>query len=510
MRQIREILRLHFEEKFTQRMLARALGVVRSTVERVLARFARSGLTWPPDPALSDAELERRLYVGVAHQGTAKVGGDRPDYAVVLRELGRKGVTRRLLWSEYRARLPEGAGIGYSVFCAELAAFRSDRDLAYRHDHVPGEKGYFDFAGLTLRYQDGDQVRAAQIFTAALGWSNAIFAYAFADQKAASWLEGQHRAFVAFGGVPRVGVPDNPKALVAVADRFEPKLTPVYADFARHYGLVIVPARVRKPKDKGAVEGAVKIVEMRILAAARDRVFASLAALNAWLAEGLDALNAAPFQKRVGSRKSLLDEERIHLLPLPTARFERASYLIRKVARDYHVDVYRQYYSVPSMHAGQTVEVRLTAAHVEILQRDQRIALHRRMPVSQRFVTDPAHMPEHHRAFADPQIQRRAAVLGPAVSALVDALFARRRHPEQAIRSAQGVLALARDHGADALNAACKRALELDAIGYHPVRRLLSAVHEPPAAPTTAPPSVHEHVRGADYYERTAGARHAA
>lgn len=512
MRQIREILRLHFEESFTQRTIARALGVVRSTVERVLWRFAKSKLTWPPDPALSDAELERQLYVGVAHQGSAKVGGDRPDYAAVLRELARKGVTRRLLWSEYRARLPEGTGIGYSVFCAELAAFRSDRDLAYRHDHVPGEKGYFDFAGLTLRYQDGDQVRPAQIFTAALGWSNAIFAYAFADQTAASWLDGQHRAFVAFGGVPRVGVPDNPKALVAKPDRFEPKLTPVYADFARHYGLVIVPARVRKPKDKGAVEGAVKIVEMRILAGARDRIFASLAALNSWLAEGLDVLNAAPFQKRVGSRKSLLDEERIQLLPLPATRFEIASYLTRKVARDYHVDVHRQYYSVPSMHAGQIVEVRLTTAHVEILQRDQRIALHRRAPTGQRFVSDPAHMPSHHRAFADPQIQRRASALGPAVTALVDALFAKRRHPEQAIRSAQGVLGLVRDHGADALNAACKRALELDAIGYHHVRRLLAgAVHEPPIAPTApAPPSVHEHVRGADYYDRTAGARHAA
>jgi transposase len=512
MRQIREILRLHFEESFTQRTIARAVGVVRSTVERVLRRFAESTLTWPPDPVLTDAQLERRLYVGVAHQGTAKVGADRPDYAQVLRELARKGVTRRLLWAEYRARLPDGTGIGYSVFCAELAAYRADRDLAYRHDHVPGEKGYFDFAGLTLRYQDGDQVRLAQIFTAALGWSNAIFAYAFADQTAVSWLDGQQRAFAAFGGVPKVGVPDNPKALVAKADRFEPKLTPVYADFARHYGLVIVPARVRKPKDKGAVEGAVKIVEMRIMAAARDRIFASLGALNVWLAEGLDALNAAPFQKRVGSRKSLLDEERSHLLALPATRFEMASYLIRKVARDYHVDVHRQYYSVPSMHAGQTVEVRLTATSVEILQRDQRIALHRRAPSGQRFVTDPAHMPSHHRAFADPQIEHRAAALGPSVTALVNALFAKRRHPEQAIRSAQGVLGLARDHGAPALNTACGRAVELDAIGYQHVLRLLTrAALEPPAAPTaTAPPTTHEHVRGGDYYDRTSGARHAA
>ncbi len=165
-------------------------------------------------------------------------------------------------------------------------------------------RAYFDFAGLTLRYRDGDRDAAAHIFTAALGWSNTIFAYAYANETAESWLDGHHRAFVAFGGVARIAVPDNPRALIAKADRFEPKLTAVYRDFARHYDVVVIPARVRKPKDKSAVEGAVKIIEMRILASARDRVFASLTVLNDWLAEKLGALNAAPFQKRVGSRSA--------------------------------------------------------------------------------------------------------------------------------------------------------------------------------------------------------------
>jgi transposase len=257
----------------------------------MLERFTMSGLTWPPDPALTDAELERRLYRGQSSRGTAKPCV-RPNYAEVSQQLSRKGVTRRLLWGEYRDQHDDG--IGYSVFCDELAAYLGDRDLSYRNDHVPGEKGYFDFAGMTLRYRDGDSEQAAQIFVAALGYSNATFAHAFADQTAVSWLDGQHCAFVVFGGVPKVGVPDNPKALIAKADRHEPRLTQGYADFARHYGITIIPARVRKPKDKAAVEGAVKIVEMRILATARDRVFASLDALNAWLHEALIALNASP------------------------------------------------------------------------------------------------------------------------------------------------------------------------------------------------------------------------
>jgi len=495
MRQIRELLRLHYEDGLSQRLIARALGVVRSTVERVLKRFAASGLTWPPDPALSDAELERRLYRGPAHTGSAKACV-RPNYADVVQQLSRKGVTRRLLWSEYRDLHVDG--VGYSVFCDELAAYQADRDLAYRHDHLPGEKAYFDFAGLTLRYRAGEAICAAHIFTAALGWSNAIFVYAYADETAQSWLDGQHRAFVAYGGVSKIGVPDNPKAPVARANHFEPKITAVYRDFARHYDLVIIPARVRKPKDKAAVEGAVKVVEMRILAGARDRVFASLDALNAWLGEELIALNAAPFQKRVGSRASQLLEERAHLAPLPTTRFEMATYLIRKVARDYHVDVQRQYYSVPYQHVGQTVEVRQTRTHVEVLLRDQRIALHRRVSPGQRFVTDPAHMPAHHRAYQDPKIMQRAAIIGVSTTTLIETLFAKRRHPEQAIRSAQGILALLRDHSASALESACARALELNAIGYEHVRRLLNSSRMQP--PLLLPPVAHEHVRGSEYY----------
>lgn len=495
MRQLREILHLHFDEGLSQRLIARSLSVVRSTVERVLKRFAAAGLTWPLDPDLTDDELERRLYRGPAHQGAAKSCA-RPNYAEVAKQLARKGVTRRVLWNEYRDLHEDG--IGYSVFCDELAAYLADRDLAYRHHHVPGEWAYFDFAGLTLRYRDGDDVRNAQIFAAALGYSNAIYARAYPDQTAASWLDGQHRSFVAFGGVPKIAVPDNPKALVAKANRYEPRLSAVYADFGRHYGITIIPARVRKPKDKGAVEGAVRVIEMRIMAGARDRIFASLDVLNTWLAEAIIVLNSTPFQKRVGSRHSQLIEEQAHLSPLPTTRFEIATYLSRKIARDYHVDVQRQYYSVPYQHVGQQVEVRVTMGHVEVLLKDQRVALHRRVPPSQRFVTEPAHMPEHHRAFRDPKIMQRAAGIGPNTVALLDALFAKRRHPEQAIRSAQGILGLVRDHTAAALESACARALEFDAIGYQSVRSLLLTART--QLPLPLPPTAHENVRGGDYY----------
>jgi transposase len=501
MRQIRRILQLHFEQGLSQRLIARSLGVVRSTVERMMLRFAASGLTWPLDVSLDDAALERALYLKAPNPGVAK-GCVRPDWALAFKSLERKGVTRRLLWTEYRALHPDG--IGYSVYCEELAAYLSDRELSWRRDHVPGERGYFDFAGVVLRYRgDGGAERSAQIFVAALGWSNAIFAYAYADQSALSWLDGQGRAFQAFGGVPQIGVPDNPRALVSKADRFEPKLTQAYADFARHHGITIIPARVRKPKDKASVEGAVKVVTMRILATVRDRVFESLLVLNTWLAESVTALNAAPFQKRVGSRLAALNDERAHLKPLNPQRFELASYLLRKVARDYHVDVDRQYYSVPYRYVGTSVEVRVTLAHIEVFQREERICVHPRATLTQRFVTIPAHMPSHHRAFNDPKVAERAARIGPATAQLIDALFLQRRHPEQALRSAQGILALARDHGKAALETACAQALRFDAISYSHVKRLLASAANAPAtqAPIT-PIASHELLRGGGYFVR--------
>ena len=175
-------------------------------------------------------------------------GSLRPETMV---ELARKGVTRQLLWREYRAVHVDG--IGYSIYCQELAAYQACHDLAYRNDHVPGVRGYYDFAGTKLAYLS-DGVRCeAHIFVATLGYSAAIFARAYADEKAASWLDGQARSFAAFGGVPQILVPDNPKALVTHACNAEPQLTTIYRDFAAHYGATVVPARVRKPKDNSVL-----------------------------------------------------------------------------------------------------------------------------------------------------------------------------------------------------------------------------------------------------------------
>ena len=350
MRKLIDLLRLHFVMQLSCRAIAAALSINRSTVLRTLRRFLDAGLTWPLPAAITEAQLEALLFRSEAHRGVIS-GAPRPDYAQTASELKRKGVTRRLLWDEYRQSNADG--IGYSLFCAELAAHQQHGDVAYRHDHVPGERAYFDFAGMTLRVRDGDSVVDAQIFVAALGYSNFLYAIATADQTTAAWLLGQSLALEAFGGSPQIGVPDNPRALVTRPCRYEPDINVAYQRFATHYSMAIIPARVRKPKDKSPVEGGVKVIEQRVLAQARDRIFESFIELNQWLVEQVEKVNAAAFQKRAGSRAQLLLEERPHLRPLPSQRYEHAREKLAKVSRDYHVQIGQRLYSVPHIHCGQ-------------------------------------------------------------------------------------------------------------------------------------------------------------
>ena len=240
------------------------------------------------------------------------------------------------------------------------------------------------------------------------------------------------------------------------------------------------------------------------MAAVRDRVFESLDAVNHWLANDLNALHTTPFQKRVGSRQSTLLEERGSLKALPENSFEMPRYLQRKVAADYHVEVDQRYYSVPYQHVGKRVEVRITQ-HVEVLLDNARIALHSVRDSGPRHITTTEHMPIHHQRYRDPKLHQRAETVGPNTLAIVDALFQKRQHPEQAIRSANGVLGLVRDYGKPALESACARALELDVINYKSIRLLLEARRQQREPEVKSQPNAsHEYLRGADYFDQLA------
>ncbi len=504
MRKIREILRLYHEHGLSRRQIAASIGVSRSAVGECLRRAAAGGLAWPLPAGLDEAELQARLYPAPARPATYPL----PDFAQVHAELARKGVTRWLLWQEYKAAQP--AGLQYTAFCEHYRRWLADQDIVLRRVHVPGERLFVDYAGATVAITDRHTgaIRAAQIFVAVLGCSNYTFAKATWTQAVADWLASHVRALEFFGGAPGAIVPDNLKSAVVRAHRYEPDLNPAYQDFAEHYGVAILPARVRKPRDKAKVEGAVLIVERWILARLRHRTFFSLAEANAAIASLLAELNERPFKKLAGCRRSRFEAlERPALKALPARPYAYAAWRKARVGADYHVEVERAYYSVPYALSRQAVEVRLTATTVEVFHRGRLVAAHPRAQGAGACLTLPAHRPPAHRTMleADPALLvARAGAIGPATAEIVRAQARHKRHHEETLRSAQAILRLAQDFSAAELEAACVHALALHSYSYsysyRVVRTLIRQTTSTPRVETAALPT-HPNLRGADYFQ---------
>lgn len=499
MRKIRELLRLKFDLDLSIHKIAASLTIARSTVTECLRRAAAAGIVWPLPQELDDGQLEQRLYPKKPPSPSIAL----PDFAHLQRELSRPGVTRLLLWQEYKAQHPDG--LQYSAFCDHLRAFLTTREPVMRFEHRAGDKSFVDYAGQTVGIIDrhSGEIREAQIFVAVLGCSNYTYAEASWSQAIADWLGAHVRALEFYGGAPAAFVPDNLKSGVDKPHRYDPDLNRAYAEFAEHYGVAILPARVRKPRDKSKVETGVQIVERWILARLRDRQFFSLAELNAAIDELLIELNERPFQKLEGSRRSRFEElDRPALKALPPRAYEYAQWKLAKVHPDYHIEVEHAYYSVPYKHIGQRVEVRLSARMIEIFAQRQLIASHVRAFKRGARATLDAHRPANHRAIVDTTIERlmqRAQAIAPCVAQVLAEQFNRKRHPEEALRAAQGILRLASDFSPEKLAAACERAIAFKACNYRAVRALITT---PPTEPGESRQLslVHENVRGPEYF----------
>lgn len=506
MRRVREMLRLKYEAGASDRAIARAVGVARSTVRLCLDRVAGAGLAWPLPETLTDGALEALLFAGAG----AMMGQRRksePDWALVHRELRRPGVTLMLLWEEYRAT--DSGGYGYSRWCELYRAWEGRLSPTMRQVHPAGERLFVDFAGQTVEVVDPatGEIRAAQIFVAVLGASNLTYAEAAWTQTLPDWIGAHVRALEFIGGVPRQIVPDNLRSGVLRANWYEPGLNPTYTDLAAHYGTAILPARVRRPRDKAKVEAGVLVVERWILARLRHRRFTSLAALNAAIAELLESLNNRPMRRLGVSRRQLFEElERPALRDLPAEPYVYAEWRIRRVGLDYHVDVDGHYYSVPHRLLREQVEARVTARTVELFHKGERVAVHVRAGLRGRHTTLAEHMPVAHRRHAEwtiERIGREAAAIGPSVAALTALILESRPHPEQGFRACLGILRLLRTYGRERLEAACARGLEIGARSYGSIASILQHGLDRAPAPRPAedlPLLLHPNIRGSGYY----------
>jgi transposase len=505
MRKVKEILRLKFDVKLSNRRIAQSCSMAHSTVGEYIRRFRRSSLSWPLPDDIDDSRLEQLLFpqpqIGLPHIRPA------PDCCYIHSELRRKGVTLMLLWQEYKQEHPQG--YQYSQFCELYRRWSRQIDPVMRQQHIAGEKMFVDYAGMTAPIYDlqSAKMRDAQIFVAVLGASNYCYAEATWTQSLADWIASHTRALAFFGGVPQVLVPDNLKAGVKKASFYEPDINPTYLDLANHYGTVVIPTRVGKPKDKAKVETGVQIVERWILARLRNRKFFSLHQLNQTIADLLQDLNSRPFQKLPGSRKSTFESiERPALKLLPSQPYQFAEWKKATVNIDYHIEVDRHYYSVPSALIKKKIDVRITQKTIECFYKSKRVASHIRNDHKGRHTTVKEHMPKSHQKWAQwtPQrFIRWAGKIGPHTQALIETILNSRAHPQQGFRSCLGVLRLAKSYGHGRLDAACRRAVAIGGTSYRSVESILkhNLDQKPlPDQPAAEAPIEHTNIRGAAYY----------
>ena len=504
MRKIREVLRLKFDCSRSYSQIADSCLIGRSTVSDYLDRFQAAKLSWPLPDELDDQRLEQLLFPSsVSNPSTQRA---LPDWQYIHSELRRKGVTLMLLWQEYKQLSLNG--YQYSQFCQLYRNWAGRIDPVMRQEHRAGEKEFVDYAGMTVPVFDkaSGKWRQAQIFVAVLGASNYTYTEATWTQSLPDWIAAHCRAFAFFGGVTELVIPDNTKTGVKHPCFYEPDINPTYLDMARHYGTAIIPARVRKPKDKAKVETAVQIVERWILARLRNQRFFSLGQLNESIRILLEKLNTKPFQKLQGTRKSLFETiDRPALNPLPQNPYRFAEWKKARVHIDYHIEVWRHYFSVPYSLIGKQIDVRITETTIECFFKNKRVASHIR--TDQRYTTTREHMPSSHQKWADwspDRFIRWAEKIGPETCRLINTVLLARPHPQQGFRSAMGILRLANDYGDKRLEAACSRALTIGGISYRSIASILKHGLDQRSftdTPDKKPIITHANIRGARYYQ---------
>jgi transposase len=504
MKKIKETLRLKYEMKLTNREISRSMGVSNSTVGECLKRAKAADLNFSMIDTFTEEELQQLLYS--PSRNKVPVESSILDFNHIHNELKRKAVTLQLLWDEYKSQYP--MGLSYSRYCGVYRDWRSTLDVCMRQTHKAGEKMFVDYAGMTVPINIDMEEIQAQIFVASLGASNYTYTEATLSQALLDWTGSHVRAFNFFGGVPEIVVPDNLKTGITKAHCYEPDLNPAYQELAEHYGVAVIPARVRAPKDKSKVEEAVQNVERQILARLRDRKFFSLYELNKSIKPLLEELNRRPFQKLPGTRLSQFEDlEKSALKPLPTTPYIFAEWKKAVAGIDYHIALVKHYYSVPYKLIKKELDVRYTQSTVEIFYKGQRIASHQRSYYQGRHTTIAEHMPKGHQEYAKwtpDRIINWAHTSGEFTGILAEKIIAGRMHPQQGYRSCLGIMRLGKRYGENRLEAACKRALHIGAYSYKSVESILKNNLDQQPLPTESkqdPISIHEYVRGKEYFQ---------
>ncbi len=507
MSQIKQLFRLH-KQGLGIKTIARELGMSRNTVKSYLTKLKEGKLDTKLLLSLDEPILEAKLFAGNPSYKEERYKHVKDNLGYLAGELKKTGVTRRLLWEEYRISSPNG--YGYTQFCYHISQYLLAQNPTMVLNHSAGEKLFIDFAGKKLSYvnKETGELIECQVFVACLPYSDYSFAMAVPSQNIEDFLHALKCCLKELGGVPRTLIPDNLKSAIIKANRYEPGINQALEDFANHYDTTVTPTRSRKPKDKALVENQVRLIYSRVYAKLRNHTFFDMHSLNRAIAEKIREHNQTRMQQKDYCREEKFLAEEKHLLtPLPASEYEVKYYKKLKVAKNNHIYLTndKHYYSVHYAHIGNQVIVIYTRSMVYIYANGKRIAVHQRDRRKGAYTTNKEHLCSHHRNYLDRSPEyyiEKAKQKSTALYQLFEQIFKQKKYPEQLYRTCDGLLSMQRKTPDHEFERACEMALENKIYSYRFILNIIENGMTKSIPETSSQKTLpfHENTRGAGYY----------
>ena len=485
----KDIIIKHYALNLSGSEIAKQIGASKSGVNDFLRAFkACESLQYPLPPGITNYGIATLVYGSEPGGGGRNESIELPDYEEAAKLMAtRKNMTLMFLWNRYKNKCQEEDKrfYQYSQYC-ELYNKWCDENYETAHfDAVIAQKMEVDFAGQTFNMTDpltGD-ISVIVVFVAVLPYSQFIYAEGMRSTKEPQWIEVNNHALDFFGGVPALVICDNCKQAVIVnKDWIEPELNKDYAEWADHYGTVILPAKVKKPKFKSSVENAVGILEKGLFHILEERQYFSLDQFNKDLWNELDKLNREPFKKKEHNRYYYWEEEKLELMPLPSMHYEYMERRTAKVSSDFHVRFDNAYYSVDKAYLHKKVSIKASASVVRIYSLSgELICEWPRATRKGQWSTNPEHLPESYKGFTQwnaPYFIQKASLVGKNTETVIRSILKSRPYEVQTYRMCLGVLNFTNKYSNKALEECCKQAIALNKQKYTFIKNSISIVAE--------------------------------
>jgi len=506
MSKVRQILKL-YSQGIGKKKIGARLSMSKNTVKLYIDKYIELRIPLDELMKLSDYELDKCFHPPYETIVNSRINQLYEYYPQMEKELRKRGVTVAKLFRKFKEENPDA--LAETSFYHYYRLWKKRVNVSLHVEHKAGDKMYIDYAGATLPYVDEDtgEVLNAQVYVAVLGWSQYAYIEALPSQMVEDLILGTENALHFFEGVSLSIVPDNLKSAVIKSSRYEPVINENFKSFVDHYGTTVLPARVRKPKDKALVENMVKLTYQNIYSNLPDKKICTLAELNAEIRKYLYALNRLPLTGKDCSREQQWQMEKNTLQPLSDTRYEMRKIKQVTVMKNGHVYLTedQHYYSVPYELIGRKLSMQYSRSAVDIFYKYQLVAHHKRVRSRHQYSTDASHIPAQHRFVTEWSSEffiEKGRQIDPAVENYITQVLATKRYPPQAYRSCNGILSFAARAGKERLITACKMAHQFGYYNYRTIEEILNKnldKYEQDEVVKDLPQ--HENIRGRNYYE---------